>query len=79
MGVQVIIQTAKKGLRPTIPENCPVSLSDLMNQCWQPEASNRLDCKQILDKLDTIQSEYAANNDSWDSLLSSNTKLIILF
>jgi hypothetical protein len=38
---QIIIQTAKKNLRPTIPETCPKPVKDLVSLCWDPVAENR--------------------------------------
>jgi hypothetical protein len=34
---QIIIQTAKTKLRPTIPPQCPTSLAALIQQSWEPE------------------------------------------
>ena len=47
---QIIIQTAKKGLRPTIPESTPQELSDLMKACWAPESAGRPSCTEIIAK-----------------------------
>ena len=31
---QIIIHSAKHGLRPTIPDSCPASWADLIRRCW---------------------------------------------
>ncbi len=31
---QIIIQTAKNGLRPVIHSSCPPPFADLMRKCW---------------------------------------------
>ena len=40
---QIIYQTAKKGLRPTIPENAPPLLANLMQRCWALDPADRPD------------------------------------
>jgi serine/threonine protein kinase len=66
---QIIIQTAKNKLRPTIKAECPKPVADLITVCWSHEADERPDCKQVLAKLDEIEKEYHANKETWDSLV----------
>ncbi|KAL6060669.1 putative serine/threonine-protein kinase/receptor [Balamuthia mandrillaris] len=65
---QIIIQTAKKGLRPTIPPNCPPSYADLIRRCWDAEPDNRPDCLQVAEGLVALRQEYEGNKEAWDVL-----------
>jgi serine/threonine protein kinase len=64
---QIIIQTAKKDLRPTIPPNTPDSFVNLMKVCWSKDAKERPDCKEVLAKLDAMEKEYLEKKADWDS------------
>ncbi len=66
---QIIIQTAKKGIRPTIPSSCPEEMTQLIKSCWAHEADKRPDCKEILAKLDTIEQDFLAQTDVWNATL----------
>lgn len=66
---QIIIQTAKNKLRPTIYETCPESFANLIAKCWSHEADERPSCKEILAQLELIEQEYAANKIQWDRLV----------
>ncbi|KAK5575400.1 hypothetical protein RB653_010660 [Dictyostelium firmibasis] len=66
---QIIIQTAKKNLRPTIPKACPESLVSLIQDCWDPNLENRPTCTDILSRLVTIENEYKNNAQTWNSLI----------
>lgn len=32
---QIIVQSSKNSLRPTIPETCPRNFASLIESCWQ--------------------------------------------
>jgi len=64
---QIIIQTAKKGLRPTIPESCPEGWKTLMKDCVDPSADKRPSCKEILVKLEELEKEWKANEAQWEA------------
>lgn len=64
---QIIIQTAKKGLRPTIPESCPEGWKNLMKECVDPSSDKRPSCKEILVKLDELEKDWKANESQWES------------
>jgi len=52
---QVIIQTAKNGLRPVIHSSCPPPFAQLMQRMWDPEPSLRPDFGEILQILNQIR------------------------
>ncbi|EGC31160.1 hypothetical protein DICPUDRAFT_95570 [Dictyostelium purpureum] len=66
---QIIIQTAKRNLRPTIPKACPVSFSQLIQDCWDPSSENRPTCSDIVRRLAEIENEYRMNTQLWNSYI----------
>eukprot|EP01125_Pyxidicula_operculata_P011747 TRINITY_DN3849_c0_g1_i3.p1 TRINITY_DN3849_c0_g1~~TRINITY_DN3849_c0_g1_i3.p1 ORF type:complete len:674 (+),score=195.78 TRINITY_DN3849_c0_g1_i3:382-2403(+) len=72
--VTILLQAATKKLRPTVPENCPESLMNLIHEAWKQEKEERPDCDQLLEKLQVIRQEYLEKKDSWDSLLAVKKK-----
>jgi len=66
---QIIIQTAKKGLRPTFPPNTPPCWEELIKDCWAHEQDKRPGCKEIIAKLELMQKDYLANPLVWDSAI----------
>ncbi len=48
IGVQVLINVAKKDLRPTFSEKIPGALRALMNQCWSKDATKRMSSVELL-------------------------------
>jgi len=66
---QIIIQTAKKGVRPTIPPSCPENFAELIRTCWQHESDKRPDCKEILDKLENMEQDYLTNIGVWNNVI----------
>lgn len=68
---QIIIQTAKKGLRPTIPPTCPESFSNLIRSAWDHEADKRPTCAEMMLKIEEIETEYRNNLESWNNLIEA--------
>jgi len=66
---QIIIQTAKKGLRPTIPDICPEAFSNLIRVCWDHDTEKRPSCKDILVVLDQLETNFKENLDSWNATI----------
>eukprot|EP01117_Protostelium_nocturnum_P004662 TRINITY_DN168_c0_g1_i1.p1 TRINITY_DN168_c0_g1~~TRINITY_DN168_c0_g1_i1.p1 ORF type:complete len:831 (-),score=270.46 TRINITY_DN168_c0_g1_i1:114-2462(-) len=66
---QIIIQTARKGLRPTMPESTPEKFVQLIKECWDPEPAPRPSCKEILMRLDALEEEYKENTATWKALI----------
>jgi len=52
---QIAIQVAEKGLRNSIPTDCPKKLGDLIQKCWADDPSERPSTSELLANLRTIQ------------------------
>jgi len=70
----VVIQVAKKGLRPIINSQTPKPLSNLIQKCWGPDPSKRPDMGQILEELDYIQQDYDTNKFVWNKCYLFNSR-----
>jgi len=68
---QIIIQVAKKDLRPTLPDNCPPKLAALIKICWDPKPDSRPTIEQLITGIDLVEKEYLDNKSSWDQLLKT--------
>jgi len=66
---QIIIQTAKKGLRPSIPKACPPSLALLIQDCWDANLEKRPTCSEIIKRLLEIETEYKSNMETWEQTI----------
>jgi len=66
---QIIIQTAKKGLRPTVPETCPPAFADLIRTCWAHEAEKRLHCSQVSQALEELEKDYHQRKADWEKAI----------
>jgi sterile alpha motif and leucine zipper-containing kinase AZK len=53
-GLQVAWLVVSKDERLTIPKSCPPLFADLMRKCWLTEPKDRLNFKQILDRLQNM-------------------------
>lgn len=69
---QIIIASAKKGIRPTIPASCPNSLRGLIVRCWDALPEPRPTAEEALAELQKIHEEYMANKPAWDSILDGS-------
>lgn len=65
---QIIIQSAKENLRPTIPPNCPEVLINLIKMCWDPNPDLRPSSAQVLEVLTELETVYQENKKKWDKL-----------
>jgi len=63
---QIIIQTAKKGLRPTIPATCPEGFTNLIKECFEHSPEKRPSCAEILQRLTVLQNDWQTNAEAWD-------------
>lgn len=52
---QVLIQTAKNGLRPTIHPSNPSPFTKLMQQCWEADPEKRPSFEAVLESLKQIK------------------------
>jgi len=64
---QIIIQSAKKDLRPTIPESCPEAFKDLINRCWHKSPTERPSTTELAVALREVKAAYLENKSDWDS------------
>eukprot|EP01122_Echinamoeba_exundans_P014733 TRINITY_DN672_c0_g1_i1.p1 TRINITY_DN672_c0_g1~~TRINITY_DN672_c0_g1_i1.p1 ORF type:complete len:717 (+),score=83.41 TRINITY_DN672_c0_g1_i1:1014-3164(+) len=65
---QVLMQ-ATKGVRPTIPANCPAVLAALVKACWAPRPEERPACADLIVLLEVLQKDYDAYKQKWNSAL----------
>jgi serine/threonine protein kinase len=68
LGFTVIIKAAKNNLRPTIPSSMPAPIKELIENCWDPEPTNRPDCETVLKRLEEITQMYQQDKELWNSL-----------
>jgi serine/threonine protein kinase len=67
---QVLMQ-ATKGVRPSIPANCPGVLAALVKACWAPRPEERPACADLIVLLEVLQKDYDAYKSKWNSALYS--------
>jgi len=53
---QIAIQVAEKGLRNTIPSDCPPVLAEVIKRCWAHDPKARPSTSELLASLKSIQS-----------------------
>jgi len=63
---QIIIQTAKKQLRPTIPPTTPQGLVDIIKACYNHTASERPSALEVLNRLRDLEKDWRANPGVWE-------------
>jgi len=68
MEVQILVQAAKKDLRPTVVAGTPDSLGNLIRASYQPERERRPLAPATITCLEAIKEEYLANKEAWDSV-----------
>jgi len=61
-----ILVGAGRGIRPTIPQNTPEPVANLIKSCWSPNPVDRPNARQILDILGNLQKDYEKNPRTWD-------------
>lgn len=66
---QIIIQTAKKGVRPTIPEGTPESYKALIEQCWDENPTKRPETSVLMEAVQELIKEYERNQAEWDAVI----------
>lgn len=68
-GFTVMIQVAKKGLRPTFHFNVPQEWQDLISQCWDGEPELRPSAVEVIEMLEDIERKYHADTLGWNEKL----------
>jgi ankyrin repeat protein len=66
---QIIIQTAKNDLRPTISKQVPKEFNELIVRTWAKEADTRPECRELLEILEKMEATYLADPQEWDALI----------
>eukprot|EP01098_Paradermamoeba_levis_P015947 TRINITY_DN8376_c0_g1_i1.p1 TRINITY_DN8376_c0_g1~~TRINITY_DN8376_c0_g1_i1.p1 ORF type:complete len:253 (+),score=79.46 TRINITY_DN8376_c0_g1_i1:89-847(+) len=66
---QIIIQSAKQKLRPTIPPSTPSNLRDLIALCFSPEPEKRPNCQEVLEVLKSCLEDYRKNTEVWNACI----------
>jgi serine/threonine protein kinase len=67
---QLLVAVAKKGVRPTVPPNCPEEFKIMLSSCWNELPEKRPDCGFLLIQVNMIKGrEYNKNKQKWDALL----------
>jgi hypothetical protein len=64
----IIIHVAKNHIRPTIPKECPESLSKLVTAMWASEPNSRPAATDLVRLLREVEKEYQDNQQTWDAL-----------
>jgi serine/threonine protein kinase len=73
---QIIMQTAKNKLRPTLPSTCPQPIVNLTKKCWSHDPNNRPTTMELVEYMQELFKEYERNQKAWDQLLPPNAPTI---
>jgi hypothetical protein len=65
---QVIIQTAKYNLRPSVHTSCPPPFTSLMQKCWEADPANRPTMQEALSSLLEIKNLFERERASRTSV-----------
>lgn len=68
---QIIIHASKDGLRPTMPENTPKILRELVDLCVHKEIETRPMAGEVVNMVNNIMEEYSSHKEEWDAIVSS--------
>eukprot|EP01099_Mayorella_cantabrigiensis_P001050 TRINITY_DN1436_c0_g1_i2.p2 TRINITY_DN1436_c0_g1~~TRINITY_DN1436_c0_g1_i2.p2 ORF type:complete len:190 (-),score=51.60 TRINITY_DN1436_c0_g1_i2:11-580(-) len=75
-GVQLMAQVAmSEDFRPSIPENCPVLVKEMIQSCWAGNPEKRPSVMDLLGTVKIIRKQYKTHREQWDPLLSSSPSL----
>ena len=69
---QVLIQACKMKLRPTLPQETPPPLEQLVRKCWHEDRDSRLESWELITALKQLQSDYRANPAPWDDCIKDS-------
>jgi len=70
----IVIQVAKKALRPVISPQIPKGLSALIQKCWAQDPSKRPDLDSVVKELSYIHDDYEQNKFSWNKCYVFNSR-----
>ncbi|KAL6041653.1 Set3 complex subunit with deacetylase, meiotic-specific repressor of sporulation proteins [Balamuthia mandrillaris] len=66
LDVQILVQAAEHGLRPTLPANLPEAVQHLIQRCWSPTVAQRPSAREIVSELEKLEEQYAADPQAWE-------------
>jgi serine/threonine protein kinase len=64
---QIIIQVAKKNLRPTIPASCPEPVKALLKSGMDADPDKRSTLAEIVEQLQGFKKQYSGDPAAWDA------------
>jgi len=68
---QIIIQVAKRDIRPTIPPNCPAGLDRLIKALWNREPEQRPDIQKLIVWWVELEKDYTKHSRKWHSAVKT--------
>jgi len=71
MDFQILIASAKKGVRPTMPPTTPAALAELIKRCLEREADKRPSTLEVQQALEKIQEDYVKNKQIWQQTIQN--------
>jgi len=71
LDVQVLVQAAKLGKRPTVRDSTPQPVHGLITDCWEIDKDKRPTIAQVIERLVLIKKKYLAAKEEWDAVLGT--------
>jgi len=68
LDIQIAVAVSEKGVRPTLPEEIPKILGNLVHACFQAKPMDRPSVDSIIKQLTNAEEEYKQNN--WKEAIS---------
>jgi len=68
----ILIQVARKGLRPILKPGIPSALRTLIEWCWQQNPDARPNTEVILNQLKNLEDNYNSNPSIWNQAFAYN-------
>lgn len=66
---QILIASAKKNTRPTIPPSCPPELTNLIKKCFEKEAESRPSTLEVRETLEKLKDHFYHNKEVWEKTI----------
>jgi hypothetical protein len=72
--IQIIIQAAHNGLRPTMPnlEQLPTIFVNVVQRAWDTIPNNRPNTRELLDLLEACNSNFEQSEFEWNSCIRAH-------
>jgi serine/threonine protein kinase len=73
--LQIIVQTAQCGLRPTIPnvDAVPNLLCEFIERCWDADASARPTALEAIELVGDCEKDFEVNAEAWEAAINVAT------